>query len=138
MSLATSYTTPGTTIVTTAETVAANIPVSPVYEGGPGGGLSGIVVRGTVSITTGTGVTSGSVKLRTGQNNTTTGQIAQTETIPLVASLLQEIPFEFVDNSVPIGGNLNNLGYTITVTQNAATGNGAVTAVTWETDRSAA
>lgn len=138
MSLASSYSTPGTTITTTTETTAANVPASPIYEGGPGGGNTGVVVRGCVYVTTGTGVTALSAKLRVGQNNTTTAQNGQTLTVPAIASTLVAVPFHFVDPTAPVGVNLNNSGYTITVTQTGASGNGTVTAVTWETDRSPA
>ena len=135
MSLAASYTTPATTITTTNETLAANVPAMPVYEGGPGGGLAGIVIRGVVYVTTGTAAAKLTVNLRVGQNNTSTNQVGTSNPVPCAASALFAVPFLFVDASAPVGGNLNNSGYSITVTQGSATGNGTVTAVTYEVDR---
>jgi hypothetical protein len=119
---------PATSIVTTAETLAANIPQTPLTL--PGGSPVQVIIRGQVAVTTGAATTAVQVKLRVGQNNTTTAQVAQTEQIQVAASTLEEIPFHFTD---PATANLTvNGGYSITVTQVAATGNGTVTQVEYE------
>jgi hypothetical protein len=82
-----------------------------------------------VWVTTGTGVTAVQIKLRTGQNNTTTGQVGNTAQEVAIASALQAYTFIFVD-TVPV--DLPSLGYSVTVSQIGATGNGAVTAVVYE------
>jgi hypothetical protein len=128
--LASLATTPATSIVTTAETLAQNVPAGPLNL--PGGAPANVIVRVTVWITTGTGVTALAVKLRTGQNNTTTGQIGSTAQDPVIASTLQAVTFVFID---PNGGvNYPAGGYSITVSQVGATGNGTVTAVNSEVD----
>lgn len=134
MPLSSSYTTPAATVTTTSETLAANIPVTPFA---PANNQTGVIIRGNVIITTGTAVTSVTVKLRAGQNNTSTAQVDQSETVIGAASLANlEVPFEFIDTSTPVGGNLVSTGYSITVIQNGATGNGTIVAVNFETDRS--
>ena len=125
--LASAYSTPATAIVTTAETVAVNVPATPLAL--PGGSPAQVIVRGALNITTGAATTAVQVKLRVGQNNTTTNQVAQTEQIQVAASTLEEIPFHFTD-LVP--ADLVASGYSITVTQVAATGNGTVTSVEYE------
>ena len=124
--LASAYSTPATSIVTTAETLAVNVPSTPLALA-PGQPAQ-VIVRGTLNITTGTGVTAVQVKLRVGQNNTTTAQVAQTEQIQVAASTLEEVPFHF-DDLTP--ADLAS-GYSITVVQVGATGNGTVTSVEYE------
>ena len=125
--LASAYSTPATAIVTTAETVAVNVPATPLAL--PMGSPQNVVVRGTLNITTGASVTALQAKLRVGQNNTTTAQVGQTEQMPAIASALQEIPFHFEDLTP---ADLTASGYTITVIQVAATTNGTVTSAEYE------
>ena len=125
--LASAYATPGTAIVTTAETVAQNVPATPLAL--PMGSPANVIVRGTLNITTGASVTALQAKLRVGQNNTTTAQVGQTEQVPAIASTLQEIEFHFEDLTP---ADLSASGYTITVIQIAATTNGAVTSAEYE------
>lgn len=125
--IASAYTQPGTAMVTSGETVAQNIPVTPLAL--PPGAQQQVIVRVTVWVTTGAGVSSVTLKLRTGQNNTTTNQVGQSAQIAAVASTLQAFTAIFID-TVP--ADLPALGYTITATGNGATGNGTVTAVAYE------
>jgi hypothetical protein len=125
--LAAAYSTPATPITTTAETLAANIPPVPLNL--PGGAPQVVMVRVTVWVTTGTGVTAVAVKLRTGLNNTTTAQVAQTCQEFAIASTLQAFSFIIADTNI---SDLPLSGYSITVSQIGATGNGTVTAVAYE------
>lgn len=118
---------PGTTITTTTETVAANIPAFPVQAALQG---QGVVIEGAVIVATGAGVTAIQVKLRVGQNNTTTAQVDATEPVAAGASGTFSASFEFVDLTY---ADLAS-GYTITVTQVGATGNGTVSQVDWDVD----
>ena len=127
MSLLAANSAPNTTVVTTAETVAVNIPAFPLTP--PANGVA-IIIRGIVSVTVGTTAASVSVKLRTGQNNTTTGQVDLTETEVGVAAATDSFPFEFEDVVFADA----NLGYSITVTQPAATANGTITQVEYSVD----
>ena len=120
---------PATSIVTTAETLAVNIPVTPLSL--PGASPQQVIIRGGVVVTTGASTTQLSVKLRAGQSNTTTAQVGNTETEVAAAAATLYIPFEFVDTTV---GNLTGLGYSITVSQVAATGNGTIVQVVYEID----
>lgn len=126
--LASGTSAPATTITTTAETVAQNTGTVPVFL--PAGSPQNIILRGGLWITTGAAVTAIQVKLRVGPNNTSTAQVSQTIQVPVIASTLQFVPFHFIDTAAV---NLNNNGgYSITVTQVGATGNGTITAVDYE------
>ena len=126
------YSTPATTITTTTETLAQNIPASPIVL--PLGSPQQIIVRGMVWVTTGAATASVTVKLRVGQSNTTTAQVGNSAIMSCNASTLQSFPFHFIDTSGQ--ADLSGSGYSITVTQTSATGNGTVTAVTYEVDYS--
>lgn len=128
-SLQNAVSTPATTITTTTETLASNVPVFPLVP--PGASPQNVIVRGCVWVTTGTGVTALNVKLRVGQSNTTTNQVGSTITILCGASALYAVPFHFIDT---VAADSGASGYSITVTQTGASGNGTVTAVTYETD----
>lgn len=119
---------PGTTITTTSETLATNIPATP-YQ--PSGLTQAITVSGTVTVTTGATVTSLTVKLRLGNNNTTTAQVDTSQTYAAGASGSFTASFEFADLSP---ADLNQ-GYSVTVTQNGATGNGTITDVEINVDQ---
>lgn len=126
--LASAYATPGTSILTTTETLAVNVPATPLAL--PGGSPQNVVVRGTLVIATGASTTAVQVKLRVGQNNTTTAQVGQTEQIQVAAATAaEEIPFHFEDLTP---ADLTASGYSITVSQIAATGNGTVTSAEYE------
>ena len=124
---------PATSVVTTAETLAANIPASPIAE--PPGSPQTVVVRGNIVFTTGASTTAVQIKLRVGQSNTTTAQVADTEQLQVAAATTnEELSFEFID---PAGqANLSASGYSVTVTQVGATGNGTVVRVNFEVDYS--
>lgn len=125
--IASTYVTPGTTLVTTAETVGVNVPATPLTL--PAGAAPNVIVRGVAIISTGTGTAALQAKLRVGQNNTTTAQVGQTEQIACGASTPGvELPFHFTDlTPVDLAS-----GYSITVSQFGATGNGTVTSVEYE------
>jgi hypothetical protein len=125
--IASAYAAPATVITTTAETLAVNVPPTPLYL--PGGSPQNVVIRGVVNVTTGAATTAVQVKLRVGQSNTTTAQVNQTEQVQVLASTAnEEVPFHFTD-IVP--ADLAS-GYSITVSQIAATGNGTVVSVEYE------
>lgn len=130
MTLLTAHLAPATTITTTTETLAANIAPMAII---PPVTAQGLVIRGVVVVTTGTGVTGLTVKLRAGNNNTTTAQVDVSETAPAGASAPFEVPFEFSDATIQDLAT----GYSITVTQAGATGNGTVTAVDYDVDLAA-
>lgn len=130
MTLLTAHAAPATTITTTTETLAANIAPMTIV---PPGNAQGLVIRGTVVVTTGATTTAVSVKLRLGNSNTTTAQIDATETGAAGASAAFAVPFEFSDATV---ADLAS-GYSITVTQVGATGNGTVTAIDYDLDLAA-
>ena len=125
--LASAYASPGTTITTTTETLAANVPAGPLAL--PGGSPQVVAVRCTVWVTTGTGVTALAIKLRVGQSNTTTNQVGQSAQEVVIASALQAVQITFYDTTP---GKYSGSGYSITVSQIGATGNGTVTAVGYE------
>ena len=119
---------PGTSIVTTAETLMANIPATPIT---PPPNATAVIVRGRAQITTGTTVTSLSFKLRAGQNNTTTAQVDTGDTVAAGASATFGGEFEFQDTNL---ANLGIAGYSLTVVQNGAGANGTVLNVEYEVD----
>ena len=123
--------TPATSITTTTETKAVFISVTPVQL--PANSPGNLIVRGCLWITTGTATTSLSVLLRVG-NGTGGAQIGSTITIPALAGALSCAPYHFVDTNGP--ANLSQSGYSVTVIQNGATGNGTITAYTYEVDYS--
>jgi hypothetical protein len=121
-------TAPATSLVTTAETLAANIPVPPLQA--PAGAL-GVSIRGNVVITPGASTTSFLIKLRAGLNNTTTAQIGIAEGVTCVAAAANSsASFHFIDVNLPDAQS----GWSLTVTQLAATGNGTITQVSYEVD----
>lgn len=127
--IASATSTPGTNIPTTTETLAVNVPSTPLAL--PGGSPVNVIIRGQVTVTTGAAATAVQVKLRVGPNNTTTSQVAQTEQVQVAAATAnEEIPFHFTD--VAVANLVLNGGYSITVTQVAATGNGTVVQVEYE------
>lgn len=119
---------PAATITTTAETLAANIPATPIT---PPPNATAVIIRGRIVVTTGTTTSALTAKLRTGQGNTTTGQVDTSEPVDAAAGVSQTVPFEFQDT---ILANPGIAGYSITVTQTAATANGTITAVEYELD----
>ena len=131
-SVQSSYTTPASTITTTTETLAANIPALPLSE--PGGAPQSVIVRFTIYLTTGTSTAQMKAQLRLGQNNTTTNPIGQPIQTQSGAGAGFAISGHFVD---PAGSvNLPNSGYSLTITQAAASANGTINAVFWEVDYS--
>lgn len=124
--------TPALTITTSGETLASNIPGLVIVP--PGSSPQQIIIRGMLVITTGTATTALQVKLRVGPNNTSTNQVGNTLQVSAGASGVWSAPFEFIDTNL---ANINNNGgYSLTVTQVSATGNGTVTEVDYELDYS--
>lgn len=119
---------PGTNVVTTAETLAANIPPTQFT---PPPNATAVIIRGRINITTGTGVTSLSARLRGGQNNTTTNQIDSDSKQNSSASLLNSVVFFFIDTNLQ---NITIAGYSLNLLQNGATGNGTINNVDYEVD----
>lgn len=130
-SVLSSRTTPATTITTTTETLAVNIPATVISL--PMASPQQFIIRGMLYITTGTTVTALVVKLRVGQSNTTTAQVGNSITVPAGASGLYAVPFWFIDTNP---GNLPTSGYSVTIVQTGAGGNGTVTEVDYEVDYS--
>lgn len=123
---------PASTITNATETLAVNIPASPIQE--PGSSPQAVIVRGSIKVTTGTSTTALTAKLRVGQNNTTTAQVGQSMTVPAVAGSVFAVPFHFIDTAGP--GNLNASGYSLTITQVGGAANGTLQEVTYEVDYS--
>lgn len=119
---------PATTITTTAETLAANIPATPVT---PPPNATAVIIRGRITVTTGTTVTSLVARLRGGQSNTTTNLIDTADPVAAGASGSFSVPFEFEDTSL---ADIGIAGYSLTVVQTGAGTNGTVTAVDYEVD----
>ena len=119
---------PGSTITTTTETLVANIPATQLT---PPPAATAVIVRGRLNIATGATVTGLAVKLRAGQNNTTTGQVDTTISLDAGASGNFGGEFEFQDPNL---ANIGTGGYSVTVTQTGATGNGTVTNAEFEVD----
>jgi hypothetical protein len=118
---------PGTTLVTTAETLAANIPAGPLQL--PGGSPVQIIIRGMIYVTTGSAAGGLAARLRLGQNNTTTNLIGNAATVPCGASGLFVVPFTFIDT---LPADYTGSGYSLTVVQTGASGNGTITQVVYE------
>ena len=119
---------PSSAITTTTETLAINIPATQIT---PPPNATAVIVRGRVNLNTGTTVTGIAVKLRAGQNNTTTAQVDTGVTLDAGASGTFGGEFEFQDTSL---ANLGIGGYSITVTQNGAGSNGTLLNVEYEVD----
>jgi hypothetical protein len=117
---------PATTITTTTETLCVNIPPIPLFL--PAGSPQVLTIEVTLWITTGTGVTALQAKLRTGQNNTTTAQVGQTAQVVAIASTLQAVNVMFFDVTP---ADLAS-GYSVTISQIGATGNGTVTSAGYQ------
>jgi hypothetical protein len=130
MSLRGGYATPATAITTTTETLAQNIPAYPVSF--PPNASGFVVVRGTLIVSTGAGTTQLVVKLRVGQSNTSTALVGTAAPVDSGASGSFAAPFVLIDSNGQV--NLTGSGYSITVVQTSATGNGTVTAVNYEVD----
>ena len=127
MTLLAAASAPGTTIVTVAETLAANIPAFPLQAPGQ---AQAIVIRGSVTITAGTTVTALVARLRVGQNNTTTAQVGVALTEAATASVSNTIGFEYEDTVL----SDSNSGYSITIAQTGAGTNGTITQVEYSVD----
>jgi hypothetical protein len=125
MALSAAQVTGSVTLVTTAETAAVTTPVLPVTP--PGGG-QGLVIRGNLNVTTGASTTAIVIKVRQGSGTGGT-QIGNTQTVTAAAAASYDLAFEVIDSS-PVPSSQ----YTVTVTQTAATGNGAVNQSEIETD----
>lgn len=106
------------TVTTTTETVAVTISnVTP-----PRAGVTG-VIRGFVEITTGTGTTALTVRVRRGTDTTGAvvgeGNPGQVQ----VAAGSTEVVDIAVEDAL---GDVNNASYVVTVQQTGATGNGSI------------
>lgn len=127
MALLAAHSAPATTITTTTETVAASVPA---HETNVGSNNQGVVVHGVVQVTTGASTTAIVVKLRLGTNTITGTQIGTSQTSPATASVDNAVPFCFVDATPDDLAS----GYSITVTQTGAAGNGTVKSVDYAVD----
>jgi hypothetical protein len=121
-----------TTITTTSETLAMNIAAFPVSL--PAASPQQLIIRGSITITSGSAAADLVAKLRVGQNNTSTAQVGTSEEVPCTASTTASVPFHFIDTSGVT--NLTASGYSLTITQVSATGNGTILQVTYEVDYS--
>ena len=119
---------PAATITTTSETLAANIPATPIT---PPPNATAVIVRGRITVTTGTTVTSLVARLRGGQNNTSTNLIDSAEPVAAGASGSFSVPFEFEDTNL---ANIGIAGYSLTVVQTGAGTNGTIANVDYEVD----
>lgn len=119
---------PAATITTTTETLMANIPATQIQ---PPPNATAVIVRGRAAIATGSTVTALVFRLRAGQNNTTTAQVDVSEPVDAGASANFGGEFEFIDTNL---ANLGAGGYSLTVVQTGAGGNGTVTNIDYEVD----
>ena len=121
---------PGTAMVTTAETAAQVIGPLQLQ---PPPNATGVVIRGVLSIATGAAAASLTLRLRLG-NGVAGAQVPGTPAYTAVcvaAAAANGVPFHFVDPNLQ---NISQQGYTVTATQNGATGNGAVSFASYEVD----
>lgn len=141
MALAGGYSLVSGTVPTTVETLVLNIPAVAVPIGQQATGQ--VAIRGNVQLTTGTATSALAIRCRVATGNTTSALLDQTETIPATAGVALSAPYEFIDPagliypSTPSGvvtGNLQVSGYSITVTQLGASGNGSLTAGEYEVE----
>jgi predicted flavoprotein YhiN len=115
----------GTTLVTTAETVAAVITPA-VAVNAPSG--EGVALSGSIALNTGTAATSVNVRIRQGATAAGT-QVGQTLGAPVSASSPALVPFDVVDTSAfALSGPADQ--WCVTVQQVAATGNGSIVQAT--------
>lgn len=113
-----------TTLTTTTETPAVTTPVLAVNA--PGG--QGVLIQGTVTGATGTGVTSVQVRVRQGNNTITGTVVGAVMQEAQAASSFYSMAFSVLDASVGVAATpAGNAQYTVTVQQVGATGNGTVT-----------
>lgn len=113
---------PGTALVTTAETVAATTPVLNVDQVG-----QGVQISGTVTGATGAGVTSVQVRVRAGAG--LAGAVVASAVFQEAqgASSFYSMAFQLVDTTVGVpGAPQGQVQYTVTVQQVGATGNGTI------------
>jgi hypothetical protein len=108
------------TITTTTELATA---VLPGIATGPGG--SAVQLLAVIAFTTGTGVTSVTVRVRQGSGITGT-VVGSSGAVVIAASTAGVVPIEVIDNPAEVNG----LQYALTIQQAAATGNGSVTLAT--------
>jgi hypothetical protein len=103
-------------VVTTNETAAVTSPpVTPSTDGGE------ITITGVVNITTGTGTTAVTVRVRRG-NGVSGALVGETMPHTLAAAASADIAFQVTDTPGAVAGQQ----YTATVVQTAASGNGTV------------
>lgn len=105
-----------TTLVTTAEAVAATSAAKDIEN--PGG--QGTRISGIVNVTTGAATTAVVVRVR--EDSLTGNVIGEALTHTIGAAVSATIPFDALDTSLTD----DNKVYVVTVTQTAATGNGTV------------
>jgi hypothetical protein len=115
------------TLTTTSETVVASVATTGI-PAVPAGAIAvapvspPAIISGVINVTPGTATTSLTVRCRSGLNNVAGGLVGAIAGESVAASAVtgQNLPYEFTD---PTG---QAAGYTITIQQNAATGNGSV------------
>lgn len=113
------------TVTTTSETAAVTSPAQGIS---PPTASLGLVVRGNVNFTAGTGATAVTIRVRQGSGITGT-LVGNALTVTVAAGSSYDLAFDVVDTS-PVPAQQ----YTVTVTQTAATGNGTVNQADIETD----
>jgi hypothetical protein len=113
------------TVTTTTETAAAN---TAALAFAPPNNYGGMIVRGSVNITPGTGTTAVVVRVRQG-NGTGGALVGNALTITAIAASPLVLPFSVLDPSATPASQ-----YTVTVAQTAATANGTINQAEIETD----
>jgi hypothetical protein len=113
--------TAATSLVTTAETAVLTFTIPPENQS-PGTGL-GLYFNGTANLTPGTGTTSITCRIRqgTGTGGAVVGVPCTTPVTAALANSTGEITVNDPQDVYPAGNT-----YTMTVQQNAATGNGTM------------
>lgn len=111
-----------------AETPVINI--APLPFNPPQGAAQGMIIRGVLNITAGTGATAVVIRCRVGQSTTTGPLVGNPLTVTLAAGASADVPFEFEDTNFVDPG----AGYTITVAETGATVAGNVNQAEAELD----
>lgn len=109
--------------VTTAETAVAT--TQPVVYNAPGG--EGNACEGNIVITTGAAATGVTIRVRQGVG-VAGAIVGTTGIVPTGASVVADLGYSFLDASALATNSGTPLQYTVTVQQNAATGNASIAA----------
>lgn len=111
-----------------AETPIVNI--APLPFNPPPANAPGMIIRGSLNVTAGTGATAVVLRCRVGQSTTTGPLVGNALTITLAAGASMDVDFEFEDTNFPDPG----AGYCITLAETGASVAGTVNQAEAELD----